>query len=154
MFRKGKFTGAQRTQGGFTLIEVMIVVVIVGILVAVALPAYQGSMQKGRRSDAKSVLLDAINRQESYLLDRNTYTTDMTDLGYGNSPMVSEEGYYSISASDCDGGTDTDKLRTCVKLTATPVAGKAQDDDTRCTFFTLDSRGDRGAGGSTPTECW
>ena len=49
---------------GFTLVELMIVIVIVAILLAVALPSYQNSVQKGRRADAKAALLDVANRQE------------------------------------------------------------------------------------------
>ncbi len=138
--------------GGFTLIEVMIVVVIVGILVAVALPGYQGSMQKGRRADAKAALLDVAGRQEQYMLDRGTYTNDMTDLGFGADPMESEEGHYTVDATDCSGGT-TD-LDRCYLLTATPKAGSPQVDDARCTSFILNSNGAKTATGSDTESCW
>jgi type IV pilus assembly protein PilE len=134
--------------GGFTLIEVMIVVVIVGILVAVALPGYQGSMQKGRRADAKAV----AGRQEQYMLDRGTYTNDMTDLGFGADPMDSEEGHYTVDATDCSGGT-TD-LDRCYLLTATPKAGSPQVNDARCTSFILNSNGAKTATGSDTESCW
>lgn len=142
--------GAVRDAGGFTLIEVVIVVVIVGILMAVALPAYQGSLQKGRRSDAKSALLDAANRQEQFMLDRSTYTSDMRDLGFTLNPSESEERYYTVSAAACAGGS----IATCFVLTATPRAGSVQVDDTRCTSFSLDSAGAKTATGSTASECW
>ncbi|MAL96082.1 MAG: prepilin-type cleavage/methylation domain-containing protein [Haliea sp.] len=135
---------------GFTLIEVMIVVVIVGILLMVALPSYQGSLQKGRRSDAISALLDAANRQEQYLLDQGRYTLDMTQLGYATDPLVSDEGHYSVDAAVCTGGS----IVTCYELTATPVAGSPQAADDRCTSFTLDSFGNRSATGTTPNDCW
>ena len=95
-----------RAVAGFTLMEVMIVVVIVGILMSVALPAYQGSLQKGRRSDAMSALLDASNRQQQFMLDQGRYTTDMQELGYAASPMISDEGHYSISAAALHGWRD------------------------------------------------
>jgi type IV pilus assembly protein PilE len=135
---------------GFTLMEVMIVVVIVGILMAIALPAYQGSLQKGRRSDAMSALLDASNRQQQFMLDQGRYTTDMQELGYAASPRISEEGHYSISAAACSGGV----IANCFELTATPVSGSPQSSDTRCTTFVLDSFGTRSATGTTATECW
>ena len=128
---------------GFTLIEVMIVVAIIGILLAVALPSYQDTLQKGRRSDGMSALLDASNRQEQFMLDRSTYTADMTDLGFAVNPYISEEGYYSIAAAACGTGT----LATCYVLTAT--ASSAQARDTGCTSLVLDSAGDK-----TPNECW
>tara|TARA_R100001509_G_scaffold50570_4_gene27795 strand:+ start:4683 stop:5129 length:447 start_codon:yes stop_codon:yes gene_type:complete len=135
---------------GFTLIEVMIVVVIVGILLMVALPGYQGVMQKGRRGDARAALLDASNRQEQYQLDFGTYTADMTDLGYAADPFTSEEGLYRIDAVSCASGT----IATCYVLTATPVAGAPQSKDTRCTTLSLDSFGNRTATGTHPAECW
>lgn len=135
---------------GFTLIELMMVVVIVGILMSVALPAYQGSLQKSRRSDAMSALLDASNRQQQFMLDQGRYTTDMVELGYAASPRISEEGFYSVSAASCDGGA----IGNCFELTATPLAGSPQVRDTRCTSFILDSFGTRSATGSTPSECW
>lgn len=141
-------TGAR--SAGFTLIEVMIVVVIVSILVAVALPAYQGSLQKGRRSDAMSGLLDASNRQQQFMLDQGRYTIDMRELGYAANPSITEEGHYSISAVACGGGA----IGNCFELTATPRAGSPQAQDTRCTSFTLDSFGTRTATGTTAAECW
>ncbi len=139
-------------QRGFTLIELMIVVVIVGVLMMVALPAYKGSLEKGRRADGMSALMDAAGRQEKYMLDRSTYTLDMEDLGYTTNPYISTDGHYSIEAKDCDGGTS--KIATCYKLTATPATGSPQTKDTRCTSFILNSNGTRTATGTTDTECW
>ncbi|WP_198171766.1 type IV pilin protein [Pseudohalioglobus lutimaris] len=135
---------------GFTLMEVMIVVVIVGILLAVALPSYNSSLEKGRRADAKAALLDASNRQEQFMLDRSTYTLNMTELGFGADPMVSEEGHYTVDAAACAAGT----IQRCYVLTATPVAGGAQANDTRCTTLILDSTGAKTATGSDLNNCW
>ena len=141
--------------GGFTLIEVMIVVVIVGILVAVALPGYQNSMQKGRRADAKAALLDVAGRQEQYMLDRGTYTDNMEDLGFGADPMESDEGHYTIDATgDCDTTGTTTDLGRCYELTATPQAGSPQIDDARCTSFIIYSNGLKTGTGSDIEGCW
>ena len=146
---------------GFTLIELVIVIVIVSVLASIALPAYQESMRKGRRADAKTGLMDAANRQERFMLDRSAYTKDMKNLGFGGDPMISEEGYYSIdvdesaTASLCGYAFDpNDNAPPCYVLSATPVAGGAQADDARCTKFILDSSGARQAEGSAAAECW
>lgn len=135
---------------GFTLIEVMIVIVIVGILLAIAMPSYENSMQKGRRADAKAALLAIANQQEQHMLDQGTYTEDMTDLGFGADPYISEEGHYSVDAAACGTGT----IATCYVLTADPVPGSPQTDDLRCTQFTLGSNGSKGASGSDTDSCW
>ncbi|TXS90147.1 type IV pilin protein [Parahaliea aestuarii] len=128
----------------------MIAVVIVGILMAVALPAYQNSLIKGRRSDGMSALFDVANRQEQFLLDQNTYTTDMRELGFQVDPMVSEEGHYSVDAAPCTGGT----IATCYIVSATPIAGGAQANDSRCGILRLDSSGRKTATGTRQQECW
>ena len=142
--------GFKKSIVGFTLIEVMIVVLIVGILLTVALPSYQESLRKGRRADAKAGLLDVANRQERLILDRSTYTLDMTDLGFAADPMISEEDYYSIDAVACAAQT----IATCYVLTATPRSGFAQASDSRCTSFILDSTGAKTATGAQADQCW
>lgn len=137
--------------GGFTLIEVIIVVVVVSILMAIALPAYESSMQKNRRTQAKEALMDVANQQEQHMLDQGTYTDDMVALGFGADPYVTDDGngYYSVDAADCGNG-----LTRCYVLTANPVAGSAQAKDTRCTQFTLNSNGLKSASGSDANNCW
>ncbi|MEM1110595.1 MAG: type IV pilin protein [Pseudomonadota bacterium] len=137
---------------GFTLIELLIVIVVVGILAFVALPGYQDAMEKGRRADAHKALMDAANRQEQFMLDRSSYTADMTALGFSADPMVSDDGYYSVdrvAATNC-----ALTATTCYVLRATPVAGSVQSRDGNCTSLTLDSRGARSATGANASECW
>ncbi len=138
---------------GFTLIEIAIVVMIVGILAAIAYPSYQDQMRKSRRSDAKNALMAAVNRQEQYILDHNGYTDDMTDLGYGDNPALSEEGYYSIAAETDECASAGVRCRIYT-LTATPVTGKPQAADGKCTEFSVTSTGVRSAEGSLGNECW
>ena len=141
--------GRPRSISGFTLIEVLIVVVIVGILLAISLPSYQESLRKGRRADAKAGLLDAANRQERLLLDISRYTLDMTELGFAADPMISQEGNYSIDTAACGAG-----IATCYTVTATPRAGSPQIKDTKCTSFSLGSNGQKTATGTLGNECW
>lgn len=149
---------------GFTLIEVIIVIVVVGILMAVALPGYQESMRKGRRADAMAGLMDAANRQERYMLDRSAYTRDMKDLGFDADPAISQESHYILDVDElattalCDPDYDavdnTISSPPCYVLTAVPTPGGAQADDNRCTKFILDSTGAKTAEGSAQAECW
>lgn len=142
-------TGRGWAAMGFTLVEVLIVVAIIGLLAAVAMPSYQSYVQKSRRSDAKSALMDAANKQQQFLLNRGTYTTDMRDLGYAADPATSPDRFYRFDAAACGAGIP---LTRCYQLTATPVGTQAGD--TGCTTFTLTSGGVRGATGTSAAQCW
>ena len=65
----------QMTLGGFTLIELMVAIAIIGILAAIAFPSYQDSVRKSKRAEGKAALLDLQNRLERYFIDRNSYAT-------------------------------------------------------------------------------
>lgn len=71
-----------KTSTGFTLIELMIVVAIVGILAAIAYPSYQEYVLRGNRSEAQALLNDAAARQERYYTQNNTYADTTAKLGY------------------------------------------------------------------------
>ncbi|MFK7975909.1 MAG: type IV pilin protein [Halioglobus sp.] len=139
-----KQSRVSRRQGGFTLIELMIVIVIVAVLAGIALPAYQGSMQKARRSDAYAALLDMASRQEQHLLDRAAYTLAVADLGYDPTrvsaadTIVSEEGHYTVKAVNCAGALSGP---SCYVLRAIPAAGGGQVEDTLCGEIVLSSNG-------------
>lgn len=131
----------RQKQAGFTLIELMVVVVIVGILAMVAYPSYQNSVLKTRRADGQALLMSIVNAEERYFTKNNTYTTDMTDLGYTAATNVdSEEGYYKASAAACTGAT----IVTCVNVTGTAQGPQTDDGN-----LTLNSRGQK-----TPTAKW
>lgn len=121
---------------GFTLIELVMVIAIVGILMAIAIPSYNSSTTKARRTDGQTALMDVMVRQERFYTENNTYTTDLGDLP---AQETSPEGYYTISADDCGTGIDS-----CVILTATP--GDAQESDGE---LTLNSRGQK-----LPADKW
>lgn len=143
----------KRRVAGFTLIEVMITVAIIGILSAIALPSYQSYIQKSRRSEARVVLMDAASKQEQYILNFRSYTTTMTALGYPASPALSETGLYSVSAAAGACGN----IARCYTLTATAVSTKGQYKDTKCRSLSLDSTGAKTAKDSSDaatTECW
>ncbi len=91
---------------GFTLIELMIAVVVIGLLSAVAYPSYQQQVAKGRRTDAKQSLLELSQRMERYYTERGTYVGAALGAS-GLYPAVTSGGFYdlSITAQTLDGFT-------------------------------------------------
>jgi type IV pilus assembly protein PilE len=145
-----------KRQCGFTLIEVMIVVVIVAILAAVAIPSYQDSVRKTRRADAKEALMRIAALQERFFFTNNRYGT-LADLGLSNTAgyaaeIDSQEGFYKIQITT-DGCANTN---TCFAIQATSTG--AQVSDTKCKTFSLNHVGRKAAKTSTNTDnsdyCW
>lgn len=145
-----------KKQKGFTLIEVMIVVVIVAILAAVAIPSYQDSVRKTRRADAKEALTRIAALQERFFFTNNRYGT-AADLGIDS---TSQEGYYIVAianpvASAACGPVDATR---CYTLTATAAPTGAQAKDTECHQFSINHVGQKTAtksgGGDNSDYCW
>lgn len=132
---------------GFTLLELMITVAIVGILAAIAFPSYQQQIIKSHRTDGKTKLLEVAQRQERYYTDNNTYATSLTLLGYSSSPVNSDNGYYSIAAA-----AGTSGIASSYVLTATRLG--SQTKDTTCGNLTLSNTGVKSATGTSPADCW
>ncbi|MEQ8514101.1 MAG: type IV pilin protein [Chromatocurvus sp.] len=135
---------------GFSLLELLIALCIVAILLTVALPAYQSSVIKSRRSDAMAALVEVAGRQEQRRFATGDYTDDLRELGYRDNPLTTDDGHYRIAAGACADGP----LATCFLLTATPLAASPQSADSRCASLTLDARGSRSATGTDPAACW
>ena len=152
---------------GFTLIELMIVVVITSILLSVAIPAYQSQMIQSRRTEAKTALLDLAGREERFLsTNPQAYTTTATALGYAAFPAAVGSNYYTVTVSciapvagalACDPNPNPPS-GPAYYLTATPVAGTSQANDTQCASFALDSTGAQfaftAAGILNTAYCW
>lgn len=129
----------QNSSQGFTLIEVMIAVVIIGILAAIAYPSYIDYIVKSGRSEGVAAVMKVANLQEQYYLDNRAYTTDMTKLGLPASPFLTEHGYYSVVSAGTSSFT----------ITATAKGSQASRDST-CATITMTSAGVKGPS----AECW
>ena len=107
---------------GITLMELMIVVVIVGILAAVAYPNYRDFAARAKRNEAKAALLQIATNQERFYLNNNEYTDNMQNLGFNVSDnFVTETGSYNI---DVAGANATSYTATATYLKADNEAGK------------------------------
>lgn len=120
---------------GFTLIELMIVIVVVAILAAIAIPAYNNQIEKSRRADAISSILDTAQRLERCFTRTLSYADCIT------SPFVSPDGFYRITV---------EAEPTSYEISAVGINRQASD---RCSPFELDSLGNREAGSATD-RCW
>jgi type IV pilus assembly protein PilE len=140
---------------GFTLIELMIVVVIVAILAGIAVPSYNSSIRKSRRTEAKTALLDFAAREERLYATQNAYSTDPVALGYtgaGGSWPVSTGSYYQIETPTTAAPTAT--TPGTFSVTVDPSPGSPQLKDTTCASFTVTQTGAQSATGTNPSACW
>lgn len=132
MFKEWFMTHETCRQSGFTLIELMITVAIVGILAAIAYPSYQSYVLQSRRAEAIAGLLDMQQQAEKWRVNHTTYPAS------SNLILPASEYYtFSISGSSA----------TAYTLNAT--AKSTQIADSGCTPLTLDQSGNKG-----PSGCW
>ena len=153
---------------GFTLVELMITVAIVGILAAIALPSYSAYIARARRADARTQLVQAAQFMQRFYAANDQYDQDRA----ANSVLGSSVGMpdnlrrsptdsaaiYQLNTSIAAAGNYTATVTaTAFTLTMAPVAGGAAAKDA-CGMFTLTSTGIRGVTGATVTktrdECW
>lgn len=150
-----------RTTQGFTLLELMITVAIIGILAAIAIPNYNAYVLRGNRTVAKTILAEVASRQESFFTDRKTYATV---LGPGTSPpglgypadtfYFGKNGTPSSSATGALYAVTLVATATSFTVTATAQAGSAQAKDTQCASLSLTNTGVKSATGGGGSDCW
>ena len=115
------------------MVELLIVVIIIGILAGVAIPAYQSYTIRSNRSDGYVLLNEILQAQERFFSDQLTYTSDLTDLGYAVASNIdTDAGYYKVSGAACGAGT----IAQCVVITGVAQNSQSSDGD-----MSINSRG-------------
>ena len=139
---------------GFTVIELLAVLVVLAILATVAMPMYQNSVRKGSRTAAKGALMDVAMRQEQFFLNNRSYSTSLDALGL-------PDPYYVNKISDAVAAGDPGRVyqisldnasATAYDAVASAVLDQAKDG---CGNYTLTSTGNRSVSGAAgSTACW
>ncbi len=141
-----------RHLAGFSLIELMMVIVIVGILAAIAVPSYQSSVIRSHRLIAQGILTDTSARQAQYFVNNKAYATSLDELG------LPDPFYVNANA---DASAEVDAIYQIVLVSesgqwdsfeAEPF--NSQVNDTQCATLSLSRTGAKGATGSDPSRCW
>ena len=136
----------QKIQRGFTLIEVMIVVAIIGVIASIAYPSYQESVAKGRRASAKSVLSEAQTWMERFYSENYRYDKNLQDVALDNAAVF--PAFFSTAPKPGDGPASHNITitftATAYTITAVPI--RAGD---RCGTYSITNRGRKSVIGYT-----
>lgn len=151
-----------RTQRGFTLIELMVTVVIVGVLTTIAVPSYRNYVLRTNRTVAKAALVDASSRLESYFIVHKTYTKTLSNIQLqqyllrdGTTTDTSASAIYQLSIEALDSTTCAAKsgaAGTTYMVMAKPI--NTQANDSSCLNLCLTSTGIRLSSAGTSATCW
>jgi len=154
----GRLVRLARTSRGFTLIELMVVVAVIGILSAIAYPSYKEHVARGNRNDAKGVLLEDAQWLERNYTTSNAYNLDGANatltatsaLAWPTAPRDGTTRYYNVTFASAP-------TASAYTIAATPIAGTPMAND-RCGTLTYTNTGVKGAAGATSggvvDDCW
>lgn len=143
---------------GFSLLELMIVVAIVGIIAAVAVPSYQSSILKGKRAEGRAAVMDILQQQERYIIQNGVYgqfdygaTTDVGASFKTFSGDNATKAAYLLRSELCDSPNDDPKI--CIRVLAKPqpISG---DPDPEVRILQATSTGIKTCSGTTTSLCW
>ena len=128
---------------GITLVELMIVVVIVGLIAVIAYPNYREFVARANRNEAKAALLRIATNQERFYLQNNSFTCDLTRLGFPVAAgFVTESRSYTVDVTACDSNN----------FTAQAVYNNADAEAGRCGSFQIDGRNMKTS--APEANCW
>jgi type IV pilus assembly protein PilE len=145
-------------QLGFTLLELLVVIAVIGILSAIAFPSYSNAMLKGKRAEGRTAILQLLQQQERYMTQQNVYAEyPMGSISGDGAAFKNYSGdslqnaNYLLTAEKCDSPDNT--LQQCVRITATP-----QFSDADCGVLRMTSLGFKdtqsSSGATASAECW
>ena len=131
----------QKYMRGITLLELMIVVVIVGIMAAIAYPNYRDFSDRAKRNEAKSMLLEVAVNQERFYLNNSRYGS-LTELGYPGNTIMSDTGAYAVTVNN----------PTAINFDAVATYQLGGNEAGKCLTFNIDGRGSQTS--APKADCW
>ncbi len=147
---------SSHNQSGFTLIELAIAIMIIGILLTIAIPMYTEQVKHARRADAKVALAELSQLQEIYHADNHKFADSLESLkaekqGFKKegTSYYSKEGYYALNVVSATANS--------FSIEARADGNKAQKDDTACQRFTMNALSEKAAyddANALSTQCW
>jgi len=154
--------GYKHIQAGFSLIELMVVVVVIAILASVAVPSYTNYVTAARRQGAVQEVLTIASRQEQHFLDNKGYATTLTGLGYSAQPIGTDDSGTYVAAASTDAlytfaitSTTASTSGTIRAYTISAIPkGSQLARDTECATLTLNQAGVKTADGVINGDCW